>query len=504
VKNQRTKKSMVNFGSIIAFQLLTISIGMICTPLLLKWLGDDRYGAFRAASDWGNYLNLLELGLSGSLMSLLAQAVGVGDRKQIYYTLITGIKAYLKITILFLIAGIGLGLFITKLVPVTGSLIDDLQTGYWIGLLGILMLPLSPFRLIADASQRSYFTNLFLGIQSVVITSTSLLLAWTKWGISGQYLALILGTIVFQVIMCWDSIRRYPDLWSFWQDRIAQRPIEKQLWQLNKSTFILKLSGQLSLFTDNIIISYVLSPAAVVPFFITQRLTTLVQSQIQGIGNSSWAALAELYAQGKQKQFNDRAIELTRLVAVMGCTLMIPIVGYNQYFIQLWVGADRFGGNILTILAACNGILLGILSLWGWLFAGTGQQARLVRPNVITTIVNLTLSLVCTYVFGIIGPLLGTFIAFVTVGSWQLPLVMRSVFGMSLKELFGAATKPLAIGIPYAGCVWWIANNHVPWGWLGLAFEMGLSILIYVVLAWLLVLNKLEQQTWQKRIMDLF
>jgi O-antigen/teichoic acid export membrane protein len=504
VKNNRTILTIVNFGSILGFQILTLGIGILSTPLLLQWLGDDRYGAFRAANDWGNYLNLLELGLSGSLISLLAKAAGIGDRQNIYLTLATGIKAYLKVTAIIILAGIGLGIFITQLVPVKPALVSDLQIGYWVGLLALLMLPLSPFRLLADASQRSYFANLFLGLQSVVITSLSLLLAWAKLGITGQYLAIVIGAIVFQVIMCWDSIRRYPGFISAWSDRKSQIQIERQLWTLNRSTFILKLSGQLSLFTDNIIISYLLSPATVVPFFITQRLVTIAQSQIQGIGNASWAALADLYAKGELEKFNTRSLELTRLVALMGCALMVPIVAYNRYFITLWVGVDRFGGDILTILAACNGILLGILSLWGWLFAGTGQQARLVRLNVIATSVNFTLSLVCTHVFGIIGPLLGTFISFVTVSSWQLPLAMRSVFGMSLRQLFVAATKPLGVGIPYAALVWWIANTHVPWGWLGLAVEMGLTSVVYILLAWLLVLNKLEQKVWKKRVVGLF
>ncbi len=499
MENQRTKRSIVTFGSIIAFQLLTMSIGIVCTPLLLQWLGDDRYGAFRAASDLTNYLNLLELGLSGSLMSLLAHAVGVGDNHYIYLTLVTGIKAYFKITLWIILAGIGLGIFITHLVPVTAALVGDLQTGYWIGLLAILALPLSPFRLLADASQRSYFANIFLGLQSVVITSFSLLLAWAKWGIYGQYLALIIGAIVFQLIMCWDSICRYPNFWSVWHDRIAQAPIEQKLWQLNKSTFILKLSGQLSLFTDNIIISYLLSPATVVPFFITQRLTTLVQSQIQGIGNSSWAGMAELYTQGKSAEFNARTIELTRLVVIIGCGLMTPIVAYNHYFVELWVGNNRFGGDGVTILAAANGLLLGILSLWGWLFAATGQQAKIVYLNIVSTVVNVIASIFYTQVFGIIGPLLGTFISCSTISIWKLPSIMRATFGVSTKSLFVAIFQPLFIGIPYAICVWILANNNPQWGWIGLGIGVSLILIGYMFLAWILVLTQTEQEAWIAR-----
>ncbi|MEA5581399.1 MATE family efflux transporter [Nodularia harveyana UHCC-0300] len=501
---QRTGRSVVNFSSGIMLQVMTLGIGIISTPLLLSWLGDERYGAFRAANDWGNYLNLLELGVSGSLMALLAKAVGMGDPKEIRLTLATGIRAYLKIMIVMVLAGVGLGLFITRLVPVEGVLVGELQTGYWLAFIGIFLLPLTPFRLLADASQRSYFANLFIIFQSLIITSLALLLARGGFGITGQYIAALAGGVAFQVLMCWDGLRRYPDVFSAIMDSKAQKPIEKKLWQLNWSAFTLNLSGQVGLFTDNIIISYSLSPATVVPFFVTQRLAALAQSQIQGIGNATWAALADLYAKGERERFNARLIELTRLVAVMGVTFMVAIAAYNHHFIRLWVGEDRFGGDGVTFLAVSNGFLLGILSLWGWCFSGTGNQPKLVLPSILAAGINFIASIICTRFLGIIGPLLGTFIAFTTVSLWQLPLLMREVFSTSVKQLFLAVVQPLAVGIPYGLVIWYIAKSHTPWGWIGLGIEMSLAALIYLIIAWLLVLNESERQQWRDRLKMLY
>jgi O-antigen/teichoic acid export membrane protein len=485
-------------------QVIMLGTSVISTPLLLHWLGDERYGAFRAANDWGNYINLLELGISGSLMALLAKAVGIGESQQIRLTLATGIRAYLQIMIAMVLAGVGLGFFITQLVPVTGDLVNELQTGYWLGFLGIFLLPLNPFRLLADASQRSYFANFFLMFQSLIITGLSLLLAWRGFGITGQYLAVLIGGICFQVLMSWDGLRRYPDVFLAVGDRQSQIPIEKELWRLNWSTFILNLSGRLSLFTDNIIISYILSPATVVPFFVTQRFLAIAQTQIQGIGNATWAALADLHAKGETEKFNARLIELTRLVAVMGVTFMVAIAAYNHHFIRLWVGENRFAGDGVTLLAACNGLLLGLLSLWRWCFGGTGNQPKLVRTTALSAGINFLASILCTHFFGIIGPLLGTFIAFTTVSLWQLPLLMREVFGTSLRQLFWAVAQPLAVGIPYGLVVWWIAKSHTPWGWLGIGAEMGLTALIYLAIAWLLVLNEYERKQWSDRFTMLF
>lgn len=499
MNTHRTGRSVVNFATGFMLHLMTLGIGILSTPQLLSWLGDKRYGAFRAASDWGNYLNLLELGISGSLLALLAKAVGIGERQQIRLTLVTGIRVYLKIMIVMVLAGVGLGLFITRVVPVEGILVGELQTGYWLGFLAIFLLPLTPFRLLADASQRGYFANVFIMFQSLIITGLALLLARGGFGITGQYLAVLAGNIAFQLLMCWDGLRHYPDVFSAIKDNQAQIPIQKQLWQLNWSTFTLNLSGRLGLFTDNIIISYSLSPATVVPFFVTQRLAVLAQTQIQGMGNATWAALADLHAKGEKEKFNARLIELTRLVALMGVTFMVAIAAYNHHFIKLWVGEDRFGGDGVTLLAACNGLFLGLLSLWGWCFSGTGNQPKLVRSVTLSAVINFLVSIIGTHFFGIIGPLLGTFIAFTTVSLWQLPLLIQEVFGTSLRQLFLAVAQPLAVGIPYGLVIWWIAKRHTPWGWLGLAAEMGLTAFIYVVIAWLLVLNESERQHWSIR-----
>jgi len=500
----RTGRSIINFATGVGLQVIILGVGFISTPLLLSWLGNDRYGAFRAAGDWGNYLNLLELGIGGSLMSLLASSLGVGDSQQIRWTLAVGIRAYLKITLIIGLASFCLGCFITHLVPVKSSLRGELQTGYWIGYVSVFLIPLTPFRLLADASQRGYFTNIFSLFQNLMITGVSLTLAKMGFGIPGPSLAGLLGNISFHLVMSWDGVRRYPDIFRDLKYVTAQKPIETRLWQLNWSTLALNLSSQLGFYTDNIIISSSLSPATVVPFLVTQRLTALGQWQIQSIGNATWAALADLHAKGEVEKFNTRLIELTQLVSVIGLASLTTIAAYNHHFISLWVSSDRFGGDGLTLLAAANSFMMGLLSLWGWCFTATGTQPKLVVPTTLAATINFLASITCTHFFGIVGPLMGTFISFTTISIWKLPLLLHEIFGTSTKKLFWVIIKPLMVAIPYGSFIWWIAKIHPPWGWLGLATEMGLSTIIYLIVAWLLVLNISERSLWQGRLKIIF
>ena len=493
----RSGRSLINYITSIFLQVMQLAIAIISTPLLLHWLGDDRFGAFRAANDWANYIGLLEFGVGGALSALVAKALGSGDRSQIRSILATGMRTYLQIFGVMIIASVILGWFIPDLVQIKPELRQELRVGYWIGCLGLIFVPLTPFQFLVSASQRSYLINLLLMVQSFLITGSTLLLAKLGLGIPGQYIGILIGAAVFQISLCWRELRAYPDLFSTILKRNPE--VEKELWQLNIPTFLLKLSGQIALFTDNILIASNLGAAMVVPFFVTQRLAAIAQSQIQGVGNAAWASLAELYFHQELAKFNARLIELTRLVTIMAIALLVPIACYNPYFLSLWVGSSRYAGEAVNLLVVINAFLLGLLSLWGWVFSGTAKIGQIVPLTFISSSINLAASFGFTRSLGLPGPLVGTLIGF-SISLCGLPILLKRNFDTPLRLLFGAVIKPLGFGIPYGGFLWWFSRTHTPWGWLGLGMEMIGASLGYGAIAWLLILEPEERDQWYGRI----
>jgi O-antigen/teichoic acid export membrane protein len=497
----RTHRSFWSYFTSTAFSVVTVLVALVATPLLLRWLGEERFGAFRAASDWAGYLGLLELGLGNALLPLLARALGRSDEDGLRATLAAGIRAYAWLALAMLAGGVGLALAIPRLVPVSSASAGDLRQGFCIGLLVILLAPLSPFRLLAEAGQRAYVVNGLLIAQSLLITGLALLLAWWGWGITGQYVAAVTGAALFSsliAVICIGEMRDGLNLL-----RSADKPdpaLRGELWRLHWPTLVHNLCGRVSLLTDNIIIAALLGPVAVVPYFLTQRLALLVQGQLQGIGNASWAGLADLHVRRQGDAARQRLIDLTSLVAILGVGSLVPILAYNRHFLRLWVPQGAFGGDLLTLLAVVNGFLQALFSLWGWLFCGTGQVARMVPMLLIGTALNLAVSLLGTWLFGLPGPLVGTLVAFLGVYAWLLPLLLRKVFGISLRQLFQALARPLLLGLPYAGCVWWLAGAEAPRGWIALACEMTAAGTIYLVLAWWVVLGRSERAFWRDRV----
>jgi len=500
----RTRRSALSFASEIGRTGITLVVGLVATPFLLDWLGEARFGAHRTAVDWVGYLILLELGIGGALLPMLARAFGSKDAGEVRATLVAGTRALGRVTLVALALGGALAFFITRLIPVGDTLAGDLRWGFVLGVAGLLFLPFSPLRTLQEARQRSYVVITLLLLQSLLITGLALLFAWKGWGITGQFAAALIGGIPFFMALAWMAKRAYPGiLRSLFTDR-ADASASRSLRRLSPPTFVLNLCGRVSVMTDNIVVAFVLGPAIVVPFFITQRLAALFQGQLQSLGNSSWAGLAELHVQGQRNVFNERVIDLTRIIAVVGMAGLIPIAVYTEQFVRLWVGSARYAGDAVTLLAALNAYLLAIVSLWGWCFNGTGHIRELVPASVVATVINLTASLALVKPLGMAGPLLGTTLGFVAVSVWYLPVLMHRVFGTNALRLARTVALPLIVGLPYGAGIRWIALAQSQPGWIELALSMLAAAMLFVLLCWFLILKESERRLHMEQIRAVF
>ncbi|MBI4402677.1 MAG: oligosaccharide flippase family protein [Deltaproteobacteria bacterium] len=498
----RTQRSLLTFSAGTLSQLVIPLAGLVATPLILRWLGAERFGAYRVTLDWLGYLLLLELGFQNSLLSLLARAAGSSQSATLESTVAMGVKTYLRIALAMGIAGTLLVLFIPRLVPVSTQHVADLQIGCFIGLLTVIFVPLYPFRSLLMALQKGYLVESSLFLQQILILALAVFFVWGGWGIKGQMFALLIGQIPSYIFFVWYAIRSYPGILGN-RVTVDQADLVKNLWKLNWPNFVFVAYGRITLCADNIVIALVLNPAAIAPFFLTQRLVQLAATHIQGIGNASWAGITEIHFQEQHDLFNRRVVELTKLVVICGVAICMPICAYNHHFIRLWVGSHHFAGEWLTFLAVANAIFQSIFSLWGWCFTGTGTMGHLAPTLIVGGVLNLGLSILFTFWLGMIGPLLGTFLTVWVVLCVLLTKIMERVFGVRSQELLKAIFVPLGWGFAAGAGAWLFAHSHSPGGWLGLAGEMGAIGCLFGVFAWFFCLNELERQLWTGRVRQL-
>jgi O-antigen/teichoic acid export membrane protein len=490
----RTQRSAWSFASGVGALILSVLVGFVATPWILKWLGAERYGAWRVMIDCFAYLALFDLGLGGATMGLLAPAIGSGDSLLARRIVTSALAVYGKVTIAMLAAGAALVMALPWIVPLLRP--SELRLAGSILLVSVFWTPVTVYKSLAEARQRAYQVNLALMAQHLLFTTGALLAASLQWGLPGQAAAQAAGLLFSTVILVWIGFRDYPLVHA----DVSSASLKAALWKLNWPTLVFNLTSRIGLLSDNIVVGWILGPALVAPFFLTQRLPSLAQQQLQGMGNATWAALVELHARGDGVGFRSRLLELSTLVSGIGLAVLAPIAAYNRQFIALWLGSKTYPGDSVTVLACINGWLWSIFSLWGWPVSGTGNIAAWAPYSVAFLAVNLAVSVVTTFAIGMTGPLWGTLAAFLSIQLWAMPRVIKKLFGIDPADLLMAAAKPLLFGAPYCAGVWMVARR-APWhGWLGLAIQMAGSAAAGVAIWWFTSLSGSQRVVWRARL----
>jgi O-antigen/teichoic acid export membrane protein len=500
----RVRRSLLNFATTGLFMTVTMVVSLKATPYLTRWLGNDRYGGYTVVSQAYGYLTLLELGLGGALGPLLARAVGRGDERSLDEAIAAGARAYVRVALLTLAAGLAatpvIGWFARDL---NAAGLADLRTAWVVGFASFLTLPLLPLRTVVEARQLGYVVNLMLVVQSVLITGLSLTLAAFGWGITGQAMAQVAGSWAFSLGLAAGVCHSRPGLVR----KVIATPTgletRRALRSLSWPALVLNVSGRVSVLTDFLVVGALRGAAPVASFKLTQILVTMGLSMLQAIGGATWAALAEMHARGEHETFNRRLVEITRSIAVLAVVGLVPVVAYSRAFFRLWSPGPQYAGDAVVALAAINAFLLAEQSLWGWCFAATGRLREVVAPVVAAAAVNIILSVGLTYRYGLTGPLLGSTLAFTGVGLWALPRQLRRSFGTPVRELARAVGIPTAAGVLSACGLWRFAVTHEPTGWPGLVAAMTASALAMLVLSVAALLTPQDRALWRQRLLAL-
>ena len=502
MSSPRSRLAVWNFASGLLFTALTMVTGLFATPLLIQWLGKERYGLSRMIVEVFGYLALLELGLGGGLGAVLARALAADDRPALRGALSAGLRVYLGATAATLAAGALLAVVINRLIPAPPALTADLRLAGFVTLGGFATLALSPFRALAEAEQRGFRVNLLLAAQSLVVTGTALALARSGGGIAGQAGATALGTVLVALALAGEGVRRRPGLLRGAVAAPPDREALRSLGRLSSLVLVVQLSGRISFMTDSYVVGRILGADRVAALVATTRLAQLAQSQLLMIGNASWAGLADLHGRGERDAFNAKLIELSGLIALLGTAGLVPVVALNHAFVAIWMrGRDvAYGGDLMTLAAAVVALMQGLTSLWCWCFAGTGRLGRIAPAQLVAALINLGASVALTAFRGLPGPVLGTLVAFLAVNLWFVPMQLRRTFGTPLGALARAVVRPVVPGLAYGAAIWGLARHHRPPGWIGLAAESGAAALGFLALAWAFLLSPDDRRLWGRRL----
>ena len=495
----RSRSALAAFSwiTLVARSVITMAAGFVTTPYLLRFLGAERLGAFRASQQWTSYLTFLYVGLGPTLVVLLLRPASKGDLAATVGVLKSGMRITMRQTLMFVLpVGIVISWFMPALVGVSASMRTELRWGTMLGMAAYILVPLEMFRSVLACRQLGWLVNVGLSIQAIVISAIAVWLAWLGWGLPGQFIANVIGIAVFSAISVYFAVNHLSAYMSSAPVEIDRTELRSLRWPM----FLTGIGGQMNLATDYIIVSLVAAPAAVVTFSITQRLMTVMGGFVSSFAEVSWAGLAELRAAGQSELFERRVLEVIRIFLGAGLCLLATLAAFNQHFVRLWVGLPYYGGDALTVLTAVQTAVVAYFMFFGWTIDMAGDTRHRVVVTLPGAILNVVLSAILGKWLGLYGVTLATVIAYIVGEAWYSPYLFCTRYGVSGRVVVRETIRSIALAAPWSALVWWtVAGSSFIVGWLSFTASFGAATIIATAYAWFVVLRSEDRAAWRIR-----
>ncbi len=444
----RSRRALLNFSFSFARNIVGTVLSLIATPLVLKMIGEERFGAFRLLLDWSSHLGILEFGLFSASLALLSKAATEGKESQAG-TLRLIFRHYFVIFAVQLSVYILFSIFIKYLIPVSAALQPELQMSALIMSISLIFIMSQIYKAYLESTQKGYLVSIVLVIFNITYLALSLSFAYYQYGLVGQSLAYVISLLISFILFIYFAPDVLKLLLKFGTNESQRHLLKQQRF----SHFVNELCSRISLMSDNIIVSLFMGASPVTAFFITQKAGSMMQQQLQHLSNSSWAALSELYYQDKKDVFRERVLNLTEIVAYSSGVILSVVCLLNPAFVNLWTGQNTFAGMDVSNLTALNAGFFSILSLWSWCFAATNNTDKMVNMSIAQGVVNIVASLALTYWLGLPGPLWGTLIGYAGISLFWKSSVLSKTFNIPFRELtkkwFLPFIPPILLAILY-------------------------------------------------------
>lgn len=321
------KRLYKNIGINVILKPLTMLLSMIYIPMLLDYLGDEKYGVWATISSFVNWFNMFDIGIGNGMRNKLAESFAAGDEQKSGEIVST---SYAVISVISLCV-FGCFWVISLLIDLPSVLNisilgENVRLAIWITVLFICFnFVLTLGNTITYSMQQSALASLcglFLHILNIVFVLICRALRPANMVLT----ALTLGSssVIVNGILNIYIFKKYKYL------ALKRNKFNKQLIHSITSLGILFFCGQVSGLvmnsTDNILISKLFTASDVTPYSVAYKLF-MVFVQFQGIViMPMWSAFTNAKVKGEYKWICDKFNKMQWIAALLSIGIVILFI----------------------------------------------------------------------------------------------------------------------------------------------------------------------------------
>jgi O-antigen/teichoic acid export membrane protein len=420
--NASGRQLLHNIVNSYAGYLIGLAMTLVLTRALLRHLGPGTYGLWVVLLGLVGYLGLLDVGVGTAAMLRVSRLMASHDTDGVADLIRTTWVFFSVSAVLAVAVTVGLAPFLSSILNLGG--ISPALAGSTLVVLGVMsalmFLSTVPNAVLFGSGRNDRMSQ--IGVVTLILMQAAQIVAVVLG--AGLMAVAVLQTagVAVTLVISASVVHRITGS-SILHGRFS-RKLLGELLRFGGVQSVVSLSGMVAYQLDALVIGIILPVAQVAPYNVALKATNLTRTLSTQATNSllpSYAHFDEVGDRERQAQYYIRA--------VMGClVLSVPMVialaAYGEPILQLWLG--KVPPKTYEIMVALG--LVTALQLPGhqsfMFLTGVGQNRKLIRYGLVGATVNLAGSVVATYLWGPIGPALGSLPVVLILDSVILPVVV--------------------------------------------------------------------------------
>lgn len=439
MRKSRSENAVLNIFWGYLSQIGILVLSFIGRRIFLSFLSVDYLGINGLYSNILTVLSLAELGLDAALVYSLYKPVAEGNLPLVKSMLKYFRKIYIILATCIFIIGIALIPFLQFIIE-SDLNSRDLIFYYLIFLVNTIASYFVAHKVaFLSACQEQRVQKLVTVSANFIlqIAYIAVLLIWKNY--YSYIIATALSTIISNIVLNVICNRIHPDLKEKTTEvAFDKAPIKRQI----ASAFTYKLGAVAINNTDNILISTLVSTAAVGFYYNYYTVITAIQGFIAIISTTLIGGIGNLGVSGeKSRQYEIFSFTLLfyHYVAAVG------LVGFSLLFndvITIWLGTDYLLDTSTVFVIALNFYLTNAVTpIWMYREAN-GLFERVKFLMLIRATINLILSIVLGVLWGTFGILIATVISLLLTSFWYEPSILfKTVFNKNVSQYWKKQIK---------------------------------------------------------------
>ena len=406
-----TKNKTIGLGILTNYlqYILSILLGLILSPLVLKYAGQETMGGYTILLQAISYVALIDLGVGYSSSRFVSQSYALGQDE-----FVKTCNMYRSIAILqnsaMAILFILLSFFIQNIFDFSIKLAYEMQISLW--LLAIWTFISSPWSFYSGILYSTNYLstqNIIEGIVNLIKLLLAILFVILGWSIIGLIAAQIISQFLGLFVKWYYTTKRVGKIKFGFSLKLHDK--FKEILAFSFNSFFITIAIKLVFSTDSLLIGYLYGPIAVSIYYLTFQPGSMLNQFVLKITDNLTPSVNMWYVNGEMDKLKSSFFILFRVSFFFIVLMLWGIVFCTETIINLWVGSANYLAQPMPLWCGLFLSFVALAHIPNHYVMAAGRIKTLSYFALFEGVLNLTLSLILGKALGSHAVMLSSLIA---------------------------------------------------------------------------------------------